>query len=196
MTRRVGRWRQRWTRGHCKHSAAGPETSVGPTPGASCPAHSLCPSLPSLSEAFATLQEILVGGLDGNAASLEAPFDQKAGASCGEKVQEPPNLHFSSAQHSIPHLHRSSPTVGQQNFKAGASRVVQNMPANAGDMGSIPGLGRFHTPQSNEARVPQILSLQASAVEPTCCNCRSLKAPEPVFCSQRSYGSEKPVPCS
>ncbi|DAA14131.1 TPA: excision repair cross-complementing rodent repair deficiency, complementation group 6-like [Bos taurus] len=43
---------------------------------------------PSLSEAFATLQEILVGGLDGNAASLEAPFDQKTGASCGEKVEK------------------------------------------------------------------------------------------------------------
>ena len=113
MTSGVGRWQQRWTRGRCKPSAAGLETSVGAAPGASCPTHSLCPSLTSLSEVFATLQEILVSGLDGNAASLGAPFDQKAGASCGEKVHEPPNLHFSSAQHSIPHLHRSSPMVGQ-----------------------------------------------------------------------------------
>ena len=27
--------------------------------------------------------------------------------------------------------------------------VVKNLPANAGDMGSIPGLGRFHMPRSN-----------------------------------------------
>ena len=28
-------------------------------------------------------------------------------------------------------------------------RVVKNLPANAGDMGSIPGLGRSHMSQSN-----------------------------------------------
>ena len=27
--------------------------------------------------------------------------------------------------------------------------VIKNLPDNAGDMGSIPGLGRFHMPQSN-----------------------------------------------
>ena len=36
--------------------------------------------------------------------------------------------------------------------------VVQNSPANAGDMGSIPGPGRFHTLRDNEAHVPQLLS--------------------------------------
>ena len=35
-------------------------------------------------------------------------------------------------------------TVG---FPGGA--VVENLPANAGDMGSSPGLGRSHMPQSN-----------------------------------------------
>ena len=35
--------------------------------------------------------------------------------------------------------------------------MVKNLPANAGDMGSIPGPGRSHMPQSNEARVPQLL---------------------------------------
>ena len=29
--------------------------------------------------------------------------------------------------------------------------MVKNLPANAGDMGSIPGLGRSHMLQSNEA---------------------------------------------
>ena len=34
-----------------------------------------------------------------------------------------------------------------QDFSGGA--VDKNFPANAGDSGSIPGLGRFHMPQSN-----------------------------------------------
>ena len=42
-------------------------------------------------------------------------------------------------------------------FPGGA--VVENLPANAGDTGSSPGLGRSHMPWSNLARVPQLLSL-------------------------------------
>ena len=38
--------------------------------------------------------------------------------------------------------------------------MVENLPANAGDTGSSPGLGRSHMPQSNEAREPQLLSLR------------------------------------
>ena len=38
--------------------------------------------------------------------------------------------------------------------------VVKNLPANAGDMGSSPGLGRSHMPQSGQAREPQLLSLR------------------------------------
>ena len=34
-----------------------------------------------------------------------------------------------------------------QGFPGGA--VVKNLPANAGDMGSSPGLGRSHMPRSN-----------------------------------------------
>ena len=37
--------------------------------------------------------------------------------------------------------------------------VVENLPANAGDTGSSPGLGRSHMPRSNWAREPQLLSL-------------------------------------
>ena len=37
--------------------------------------------------------------------------------------------------------------------------VVENLPANAGDTGLSPGLGRFHMPRSNWAREPQLLSL-------------------------------------
>ena len=37
--------------------------------------------------------------------------------------------------------------------------MVENLPANAGDTGSSPGLGGSHMPQSNWAREPQLLSL-------------------------------------
>ena len=43
-------------------------------------------------------------------------------------------------------------------FPGGA--VVENLPANAGDTGSSPGLGRSHMPQSDWAREPQLLSLR------------------------------------
>ena len=43
-------------------------------------------------------------------------------------------------------------------FPGGA--VVENLPANAGDTGSSPGLGRSHMPRSNQAREPQLLSLR------------------------------------
>ena len=38
--------------------------------------------------------------------------------------------------------------------------VVENLPVNAGDTGSSPGLGRSHMPQSNWARESQLLSLR------------------------------------
>ena len=38
--------------------------------------------------------------------------------------------------------------------------VVENLPANEGDMGSSRGLGRSHMPRSNWAREPQLLSLR------------------------------------
>ena len=37
--------------------------------------------------------------------------------------------------------------------------MVENLPANAGHMGSSPGLGGSHMPRSNWAREPQLLSL-------------------------------------
>jgi len=37
------------------------------------------------------------------------------------------------------------------------STVDKNLPANAGDMGSIPGLRRFHTPLATKAHEPQLL---------------------------------------
>ena len=51
----------------------------------------------------------------------------------------------------------------QQGFPGGS--VVKNPSANAGDTGSIPGLGRSHMPQSNWALAPQLLSLSSKAQE-------------------------------
>ena len=44
--------------------------------------------------------------------------------------------------------------------------VVKSPPANAGDTGSSPGPGRSHTPRSNQARAPQLLSLRSRARAP------------------------------
>ena len=38
--------------------------------------------------------------------------------------------------------------------------MVENLPANAGNTGSSPGLGRSHMSQSNKARESQLLSLR------------------------------------
>ena len=38
--------------------------------------------------------------------------------------------------------------------------MVESPPANAGDTGSSPGLGRSHMPRSDWAREPQLLSLR------------------------------------
>ena len=43
-------------------------------------------------------------------------------------------------------------------FPGGA--VVENLPANAGNTGSSPGLGGSHMPRSGWAREPQLLSLR------------------------------------
>ena len=55
-------------------------------------------------------------------------------------------------------------TLHSQDFPGGA--VVKSPPANAGDMGSIPGPGRSHLPRSNYASAPQLPSLSSRAHEP------------------------------
>ena len=44
--------------------------------------------------------------------------------------------------------------------------MVENLPANAGDTGSSPGLGRSHMPRSSWAREPQLLSLRVWSLCP------------------------------
>ena len=55
-------------------------------------------------------------------------------------------------------MQRFKDKLKRQGFPGGA--VVENLPANAGDMGSSPGLERSHMPRSNWAREPQLLSLR------------------------------------
>ena len=50
------------------------------------------------------------------------------------------------------------------NFPSGT--LDNNPPASSGDTGLIPGPGRSHMPWSNQARVPQLLSLGSRAWEP------------------------------
>ena len=49
-----------------------------------------------------------------------------------------------------------------QDFLGGPE--VKNPPANAGDTGSSPGLGRFRMLRGNSARAPQLLSLALELV--------------------------------
>ena len=51
--------------------------------------------------------------------------------------------------------------------------VVKNPAANVGDIGSIPGMGRFHMPWATNICVPQLLSPSAATT----------KAPMPRACA-------------
>ena len=59
--------------------------------------------------------------------------------------------------------YRIQPRVATQKLTNGGfpgGAVVESLPANAGDTGSGPGLGRSHMPRSSWAREPQLLSLR------------------------------------
>ena len=62
-----------------------------------------------------------------------------------------------------------------EGFPGGA--VVENLPANAGDKGSSPGLGRSHMPWSNWAREPQLLSLRVWSLCPATGGAAIVKGP-------------------
>ena len=61
------------------------------------------------------------------------------------------------------------------------SAVVESPPADAGDMGSSPGLGRFHMPQSNWAREPQLLSLRVWSLCSTTGEATMVRGPHTVM---------------
>ena len=58
-----------------------------------------------------------------------------------------------------------SPIRGPLRTRLFGVSVVKNPPINAGETGSIPDLGGSHLPQSNQACVPQLLSLCSRAQE-------------------------------
>ena len=66
----------------------------------------------------------------------------------------------------------------------------KNPPANAGDTGLIPGLGRLHMPWSNQVCVPQLLSLCSGARELQLLKPMGL---DPVLCCTRSHCGEQPA---
>lgn len=68
--------------------------------------------------------------------------------------------------------------------------VVKNLPASAGDTGSIPEFGRSHRSRSNWACVPQLSTLCSRAWEP-----QLLKPmhPRPLLHDKRSHRNEKPA---
>ena len=60
-------------------------------------------------------------------------------------------------------------------FPGGA--VVENLPANAGDTGSSPGVGRSHMPRSSWAHEPQLLSLRIWSLCPATGGAAIVKGP-------------------
>ena len=66
-----------------------------------------------------------------------------------------------------------------EGFPGGA--VVENLPANAGDTGSSPGLGRSHMPWSSWAHEPQLLSLCVWSLCSTTREATILRGPRTVM---------------
>ena len=64
--------------------------------------------------------------------------------------------------------------------------VVKNPPANAGDTGLSPGLGRSHMPWSNWAPAPQLLSLPATTTEACAPRARALQQEKPPHWEARA----------
>ena len=112
---------------------------------------------------------------------------------------EIPSWHLSESLHTLTNTKaqekKSVKKWGMQELKFRdfpGSAVVKNLPANAGDTGLSPGLGRSHMPRSTSACVPQLLSLHSRACEPQLLKPMSL---EPVLCNKRSHRNEKPTHC-
>ena len=58
--------------------------------------------------------------------------------------------------------------------------VVKNLPASAGDLGLIPGLGGFHMLQGNQARAPNSGAHRAQTRSPASQLLKPLQIPQPV----------------
>ena len=113
---------------------------------------------------FGTSDDVSVfiseGSKVGQNNALEIKFNKHV-ASQGKKILFPVLFFSSYAQvHCLIQIIKDK----FSGFPGGA--VVESLPANAGDMGLSPGLGRSHMPRSNQAREPQLLSLCSRACAP------------------------------
>ena len=96
----------------------------------------------------------------------------------------------------VRHVHIVIFKMDNQDFPGGP--VVKNLPASAGDMGLIPGMGRFHMLQSSSAYKPQLLKpahslkslCSATSEKPTHHNYSVTPAATDTQCSQK-YMNEK-----
>ncbi|KAJ8798099.1 hypothetical protein J1605_001590 [Eschrichtius robustus] len=107
--------------------------------------HSI-PRIPSLSYLSVSVAQRLCCGRQPASlfqAYLDKYYTKKGGRQIGEMVARGGNSMVKNIK---------------EGFPGGA--VVENLPANAGDTGSSPGLGRSHMPRSNWACEPQLLSLR------------------------------------
>ena len=84
--------------------------------------------------------------------------------------------------------------LGKQSSRGFPGGSVVKIPASAGDMGSIPGLGRSHVLQSNEAHAPQLFSLPTKAQETQLLSphITTTEAVHHRACNKRSHLNEKP----
>ena len=69
--------------------------------------------------------------------------------------------------------------------------VDRNLPASAGDTGTIPDLGRFHMPRGNQARAPQLLRPRSRA-----CELQLLKPLSRELCSATEETTVMRSPCT
>ena len=100
-------------------------------------------------------------------------------------------LHFFLESKNLGQQPRFCPQILNKVQKRGFPRgtVLKNPPANAGDTGSSPGLGRSHVPRNSWARAPQLLSLHSRPREPQLLSLHS-RAREPQLLSLHSRPRE------
>ena len=93
----------------------------------------------------------------------------------------------------LPHHSSQSERTPREGFPGGPR--IKNPPANAGDTGSIPGLGRSHMPQGSYACIAQLLSPRSSTrvttTETMHRNYTNPRALEPVLCNKTSHPNVK-----
>ena len=89
---------------------------------------------------------------------------------------------------------------GYMNKEFPGGPVVKDPLANVRDTGLIPGPGRFHMPQNNQACSPQLLSpcsraLKPQRLKPVCRRTSGLQQKQPPQCEAHTLQIESPPAC-